>query len=127
MNPAPAPTATPLDPERVSADFPILQAGPNTGQRLAFLDSAASAMKPRQVIDSLRATYESAYANVHRGVYAHASAATANFEATRELVRELLNARTPREVIFTRGTTEAINLVATSRSEERRVGKEQRR
>jgi cysteine desulfurase/selenocysteine lyase len=103
-----------IDPERVSADFPILQAGPNTGRRLAFLDSAASAMKPRQVIDSLRATYESAYANVHRGVYAHAATATTNFEATREAVRDLLNARSPREVIFTRGTTEAINLVAYS-------------
>lgn len=112
---SPVSTATaPLDPERVSADFPILQTGPNTGRRLAFLDSAASAMKPQQMLDSLRTTYESAYANVHRGVYAHASTATANFEATRETVRELLNARTPREVIFTRGTTEAINLVAYS-------------
>jgi cysteine desulfurase/selenocysteine lyase len=69
-------------------------------------------MKPRQVIDSLRATYESAYANVHRGVYTHAATATDNFEAARETVRALLNARSPREVIFTRGTTEAINLVA---------------
>ncbi|MCW2922837.1 MAG: cysteine desulfurase, SufS subfamily [Thermoleophilia bacterium] len=115
-SPAPAaPGAVPaLDPERISADFPILAAGPNTGRRLAFLDSAASAMKPRAVIDSLRATYEGAYANVHRGVYAHAATATANFEAVREQVRALLNARTPREVIFTRGTTEAINLVAYS-------------
>ncbi|NLF40721.1 aminotransferase class V-fold PLP-dependent enzyme, partial [bacterium] len=122
MSDSPAPAAAPatgaavapLDPERVSADFPILQAGPNTGRRLAYLDSAASAMKPRQVLDSLRATYESAYANVHRGVYTHAAAATANFEAAREDVRALLNARSPREVIFTRGTTEAINLVAYS-------------
>jgi cysteine desulfurase/selenocysteine lyase len=106
--------AAPLDPERVSADFPILQVGPNTGKRLAYLDSAASAMKPRAVLDSLRHTYEEAYANVHRGVYAHAAAATANFEGARETVRELLNARTPREVVFTRGTTEAINLVAYS-------------
>jgi cysteine desulfurase/selenocysteine lyase len=111
---AAAPVASPLDPERVSADFPILAVGPNTGRRLAYLDSAASAMKPRQVIDSLRATYEGAYANVHRGVYAHAAAATENFEAAREAVRDLLNARSPREVIFTRGTTEAINLVAYS-------------
>lgn len=103
-----------IDPERISADFPILAAGPNTGRRLAFLDSAASAMKPRQVIDSLRATYEGAYANVHRGVYAHAATATSNFEGTREKVRALLNASSPREIIFTRGTTEAINLVAYS-------------
>ena len=111
---AATPVAAPLDPERVSADFPILATGPNTGRRLAYLDSAASAMKPRQVLDQLKATYEGAYANVHRGVYHHASTATANFEAARESVRELLNARTPREVIFTRGTTEAINLVAYS-------------
>lgn len=106
--------ATPLDPERVSADFPILQTGPNTGRRLAYLDSAASAMKPRQVIESLRFTYEESYANVHRGVYAHAAAATERFESAREQVRELIGASTPREVIFTRGTTEAINLVAYS-------------
>jgi cysteine desulfurase/selenocysteine lyase len=103
-----------LDPARVSEDFPILQAGPNTGRRLAYLDSAASAMKPRQVIDSIVQTYESAYANVHRGVYSHAARATERFEGTREKVRALLNARSPREVIFTRGTTEAINLVAYS-------------
>ena len=103
-----------LDPVRVSADFPILQVGPNTGQRLAYLDSAASAMKPAAVIESLRATYETAYANVHRGVYAHAATATERFEGARETVRSLLNARSPREVIFTRGTTEAINLVAYS-------------
>ena len=88
---APVPVAlVPLDPERVSEDFPILAAGPNTGARLAFLDSAASAMKPRQVIESLRATYEGAYANVHRGVYAHAATATAAFEGAREKVRALL-------------------------------------
>ncbi|MCW2926061.1 MAG: sufS, partial [Thermoleophilia bacterium] len=113
VSPAPAPTS-PLDAERVRADFPILAVGPNTGGPLTFLDSAASAMKPNAVLDSLRDTYAGAYANVHRGVYAHASTATANFESAREQVRALLNARSPREVIFTRGTTEAINLVAYS-------------
>lgn len=108
------PTTAPLDPARVSEDFPILQTGPNTGRRLAYLDSAASAMKPRQVIDSIVQTYESAYANVHRGVYSHAALATERFEGAREKVRALLNARSPREVIFTRGTSEAINLVAYS-------------
>jgi cysteine desulfurase / selenocysteine lyase len=112
--PGAAPVATAIDSARVRAEFPILETGPNTGGPLTFLDSAASAMKPRVVIDSLRSTYESAYANVHRGVYAHAATATANFEGTRETVRDLLNARSPREVIFTRGTTEAINLVAWS-------------
>ncbi len=112
---APAVSATtPIDPERVSADFPILQAGPNTGRRLAYLDSAASAMKPTAVIDSLRETYETAYANVHRGVYHHAAIATDRFEGAREKVRALINARSAREVVFTRGTTEAINLVAYS-------------
>ena len=105
---------TPIDPARISDDFPILRAGPNTGRRLAFLDSAASAMKPRQVIESIVSTYEGAYANVHRGVYAHAATATANLEGAREKVRGFVNARSPREVIFTRGTTEAINLVANS-------------
>ncbi len=110
---APAPIV-PLDPERVSADFPILQTGPNTGKRLAFLDSAASAMKPQPVLDSLRETYEHAYANVHRGVYHHAAFATERFEQSREKARAMLNARSAREIVFTRGTTEAINLVAYS-------------
>ncbi|MBC7460085.1 MAG: cysteine desulfurase [Thermoleophilia bacterium] len=112
--PTTAATATPLDAERISADFPILQSGPNTGRRLAFLDSAASSMKPRAVIDSIVKTYESGYANVHRGVYALAATATDNMEGAREKVRALLNASSPREIIFTRGTTEAINLVANS-------------
>ncbi|MCW2959952.1 MAG: cysteine desulfurase, SufS subfamily [Thermoleophilia bacterium] len=108
------PAPTQLDPLRISEDFPILASGPNTGERLAFLDSAASAMKPRQVIDSIVATYEGGYANVHRGVYHHAATATRHFEGAREKVRSFINATTPREVIFTRGTTEAINLVANS-------------
>ncbi|MCW2971919.1 MAG: cysteine desulfurase, SufS subfamily [Thermoleophilia bacterium] len=112
--PTPTAAATPLDAERISADFPILQVGPNTGKRLAFLDSAASAMKPRAVIDSIVRTYESGYANVHRGVYALAATATDNMEGAREKVRTLLNASSPREIVFTRGTTEAINLVANS-------------
>lgn len=113
-NEMPAARVAALDAERVSRDFPILASGPNTGGRLAFLDSAASAMKPQAVIDSLVATYSGAYANVHRGVYAHAATATDNFERTRETVRRAIGARSPREIIFTRGTTEAINLVAHS-------------
>lgn len=113
-NPAPSSTPPAIDAERVSRDFPILKVGPNTQKRLAFLDSAASAMKPAAVIDSLRESYESAYANVHRGVYHHAALATERFEAAREKVRVLLGAQSAREIIFTRGTTEAINLVAYS-------------
>lgn len=108
-----SPSAT-IDAAAVRAGVPILEMGPNTGRSLAYLDSASSAMKPRAVIDSIVETYEHTYANVHRGVYAHAAETTSRFEAVRERVRALLNARSPREVIFTRGTTEAINLVAQS-------------
>jgi cysteine desulfurase/selenocysteine lyase len=104
----------PLDSQRLRADFPILGAGPNTGRPLAYLDSAASAQTPRVVIDVLRDSYEGHYANVHRGVYAHAASATERFEGAREKVRRFLGARSPREIVFTRGTTEAINLVAWS-------------
>ena len=84
------------------------------GKRLVFLDSAASAQKPKLVIDAERAVYEREYANVHRGVYWLSERATDAFEAARETVRRLLNARTTREIIFVRGATEAINLVAQS-------------
>lgn len=103
-----------LDPVTIASDFPILGAGPHTGDRLVYLDSAASAQKPTQVLDVMRDTYEHAYANVHRGVYAIAAEATARFEGAREKVRAFVGAASAREVIFTRGATEAINLVAYS-------------
>lgn len=102
-----------LDGAVVAADFPILQPG-DDGRRVTYLDSAASAQKPRAVLDAMRDAYENAYANVHRGVYGLAAEATNRFERTRETVRRFLNASSPREIIFTRGTTEAINLVAAS-------------
>ncbi|MGH6912108.1 MAG: cysteine desulfurase [Geminicoccales bacterium] len=105
--------ANSLDPARVRADFPIL-AREVHGKPLAFLDSAASAQKPRQVIDTMRAVYESEYANIHRGVYYLSERATAAFEAAREKVRAFLNAADAREIVFTRGGTESINLVAAS-------------
>lgn len=117
---AAASTSTPhtaagvVDPLRVRADIPILQPDPATGRELAFLDSAASAMKPRQVLDAMRDAYEHAYANVHRGVYREAAEATRRFEHAREAVRAFIGAASPREVVFTRGTTESINLVAAS-------------
>ena len=95
------------------ADFPLL-ARPMHGRPLAFLDSAASAQKPRVVLDSLRDFYESEYANVHRGVYLLSAQATDRYEAARETVRRFLNASRPEEIVFTRGATEAINLVAES-------------
>ena len=102
-----------LDVERIRADFPIL--GEQIyGKRLVFLDSAASAQKPRQVIDAERMVYEREYANIHRGVYYLSQRATDAFEAARETTRAFLNARETREIVFLRGATEGVNLVAQS-------------
>jgi cysteine desulfurase/selenocysteine lyase len=107
-------TASPsLDVARIRADFPILSRRVH-GKRLVFLDSAASAQKPQAVIDAERHFYEAEYANVHRGVYWLSQRATDAYEAAREKVRRLLNARETREIVFVRGATEAINLVAQS-------------
>ena len=102
-----------FDLERVRADFPIL-ARKVHGQRLAFLDSAASAQKPRAVIDAISHCYEAEYANVHRGVYWLSARATQGYEGARETVARFLNAREAAEIIFTRNATAAINLVAYS-------------
>jgi len=102
-----------LDVARIRADFPILSRRVH-GKRLVFLDSAASAQKPQAVIDAERHFYEAEYANVHRGVYWLSQRATDAYEAAREKVRRLLNARETREIVFVRGATEAINLVAQS-------------
>jgi cysteine desulfurase/selenocysteine lyase len=105
-------TAKPLlDARRVRADFPIFEQRFH-GKSLAFLDSAASAQKPRQMLDAMREFYETSYANVHRGVYELAERATAALEGAREKVRVLLNAPAAHEVIFVRNATEALNLVA---------------
>ena len=106
-------TAGAYDAERVWRDFPIL-AREVHGKPLVFLDSAASSQRPQRVIDAVD-TYETRHhANVHRGVYQLSQEATGLFERARERVRNFLNAASTREVIFTRGTTEAINLVAQS-------------
>jgi len=102
-----------LDSERVRKDFPILQQTVH-GKPLVFLDSAASAQKPQQVIEAASRFYATDYANIHRGVYELSERATAAFEAVREKTRAFLNAASTREIIFVRGTTEAINLVAAS-------------
>jgi cysteine desulfurase/selenocysteine lyase len=105
-------TARPkLDARKVRADFPVFDHAIH-GKPLAYLDSASSSQKPRQVLDAMRVFYETSYANVHRGVYDLAERATAGFEGAREKVRALLNARSTREVIFTRNVTEGLNLVA---------------
>jgi cysteine desulfurase/selenocysteine lyase len=102
-----------FDVERVRTDFPIL-AKPMRGKPLVFLDSAASAQKPQAVIDAVSRTYEQDYANVHRAVYELSDRATALYEGARKKVARYINARSEREVIYVRGTTEAINLVAQS-------------
>ncbi|SMF82606.1 cysteine desulfurase / selenocysteine lyase [Tistlia consotensis] len=103
----------PYDVEAVRADFPILHR-PVYGKPLVFLDSAASAQKPRQVIEAVSRLYETEYANVHRGLYYLSDRATTAFEAAREKVRGFLGAASEREIVFTRNGTEAINLVAGS-------------
>jgi cysteine desulfurase/selenocysteine lyase len=100
-----------LDAHKLRADFPIFDREVN-GKPLAYLDSAASAQKPRQVLDAIRDFYETSYANVHRGVYKLAEDATAGYEGARAKIASFLNAPSEREVIFTRSATEGINLVA---------------
>ena len=106
-------TPAPLDVERIRADFPILSQRIN-GHPLAYLDNGASSQRPRAVIDAERRYAEEMHANVHRGVHTLSQRATDAFEAARERVRRFVNARSTREIIFTRGTTESINLVAHS-------------
>ena len=104
-----APVSRPaFDPRVVKQDFPIFRNNPD----VVFLDSAASAQKPQVVIDAVSSFYERDYANVHRGVYGLSQRATDKYEAARETVRRFLNAKTAREIVFVRGATEAINLVA---------------
>jgi cysteine desulfurase/selenocysteine lyase len=102
-----------LDVARVRADFPILQREVH-GRPLVYLDNAASSQKPAVVIDAIRSCYEQDYANIHRGVHYLSGQLTASYEAVRERVGRFLNAPTEREIVFTRGTTEGINLVAHS-------------
>jgi cysteine desulfurase/selenocysteine lyase len=113
MSSAAKTTAAPYDVERIRADFPIL-AQEVHGRPLAFLDSAASAQKPRQVIDAVSRLHETEYANVHRGAYYLSERATAAYEGARDKVRDFINAASRKEIIFTRNATEAINLVAAS-------------
>src|SRR5262245_63487952 len=90
-----------LDAQSIRADFPIFEQEFH-GKPLAFLDSAASSQKPRQMLEAMTAFYETSYANVHRGVYQLAERATEALEASREKVRGLLNAPSAREIVFTR-------------------------
>jgi cysteine desulfurase/selenocysteine lyase len=100
-----------LDAHALRADFPILAQEIN-GKPLAYLDSAVTAQKPRQVLDAMTQFYETSYGNVHRGVYALAERATEAFEGARERIARFVNAPSSRELIFTRNATEGLNLVA---------------
>ena len=100
-----------LDAHKLRADFPIL-AQEIHGKPLAYLDSAVSSQKPRQVLDAIRDFYESSYGNVHRGVYTLSERATEAYEGARGKVAAYVNAPAAREIVFTRNATEAINLVA---------------
>ncbi len=101
------------DVQTIRAEFPILNQQVY-GHPLSYLDNAATTQKPRCVIDALRRYYEQENSNIHRGVHYLSEKATAKYEAAREKVRAFINARSEREIIFVRGATEAINLVAAS-------------
>jgi cysteine desulfurase / selenocysteine lyase len=114
----PAVTNGAYDVDRIRADFPIL-ATQVYGKPLVYLDNAASAQKPRAVLDRLQLAYTSQYANVHRGLHYLANEATEAYELAREKVATFLNAGRKEEIIFTRNATEAINLVAYTLGRER--------
>src|SRR5678816_593905 len=114
----PAVTNGAYDVTRIREDFPIL-AMQVYGKPLVYLDNAASAQKPKAVLDRLTQAYEQEYANVHRGLHYLANAATEAYEGAREKVRAFLNAEKAEEIIFTRNATEAVNLVAYTFGRER--------
>jgi len=103
----------PLDVARIRADFPVLSRKVN-GHPLAYLDNAASSQQPAAVIDAVADYARAHHANVHRGVHTLSQEATALYEGAREKARQFIHAASPAEIIFVRGTTEAINLVAQS-------------
>jgi cysteine desulfurase/selenocysteine lyase len=105
--------SAPLDVEKIRADFPILQENVH-GHKLVYLDNAATAQKPKVVIEALAHYYQHQNANIHRGVYHLSEIATAAYENTRRIVKNFLNAASEKEIIFVSGTTAGINLVAQS-------------
>src|SRR5580658_7018510 len=102
-----------FDVEEARAEFPILRRQVN-GQPLIYLDSAASAQKPRAVIEAMSGAMEHSYANVHRGLHTLANETTEAYEKARENVRRLIHAESVAQIVFTKSATEAINLVASS-------------
>lgn len=112
QEPAASPAAA-LDVERIRRDFPMLRRT-TRGRPLVYLDNANSTQKPRAVIDAESRFYTDHYSNIHRGVYLLSQEATEMYDRVRDRVARFLNARSSREIVFVRGTTEAINLVASS-------------
>ena len=104
-------TSTSFDPNRIIKDFPILRRKVH-GKRLVYLDNAATSQKPQSVIDTIREHYERSNANIHRGIHTLSVESTNAYEAARGNVQRFINASRPEEIIFVRGATEAINLVA---------------
>ena len=104
----------PLDPHALRDDFPILAQSLHDDRPLIYLDNAASTQRPRQVIDALVDVYEQSYANVHRGIHTLSERCTEQYEGAREKIQKFVGAARPEEIVFTSGTTLAINLVARS-------------
>ncbi|MEL6403462.1 MAG: cysteine desulfurase [Chloroflexota bacterium] len=102
----------PFDVQKIRDDFPILHKDHHEGVPLVFLDNAASSQKPAAVIDAMTNYYQTYHANVHRGIHKLSEEATAAYEGARKNLRDFLNAPNHRQIIFTRGTTDGINLVA---------------
>src|SRR3989304_1896895 len=105
---------TPYDVEKVRADFPVLKREIHPGIPLVYLDSTATSQKPSVVLEAMDGYYRRCNANIHRGVHTLAEESTEAYENARQRVSEFIGSSSPRQVIFTRNTTEAINLVAYS-------------
>ena len=101
------------DPQAIRAQFPMLGTT-SRGKPIVYLDSGASAQKPQAVLDAMMAYYTGSYANIHRGVYEASERASLAYDGTRNTVAKFLGGVSPEEIVFVRGTTEAINLVAQS-------------
>ena len=102
-----------LDTDKIRKDFPILKIKSNN-KDLIFFDNGASSQKPKVVLDKIKEVYETKYANIHRGIYSLSQKATEAYEESRKIIQKFLNAKSEKEIIFVRGATEAINLVAQS-------------
>src|SRR5690606_2437156 len=109
------PATLSTDIKKIREEFPVLSQKVN-GRDLVYFDNAATSQKPRQVIQALVDYYQTTNANIHRGIHTLAERATKAYEETREAARAFINAESAEEIIFVRGVTEAINLVASSYS-----------